>query len=315
MTKRLQKNGEYETPGYILNSKVIVIGEGSNGTLRKSIIEKLHLDKGRTPSIYEIGVKEIYELKNNPLKRGECIHTFGYPFRKGLSGGAFIYCISETQVVIGLIAHLSSEDPQFDPHKELQRYKLHPFINNIIKDGRPTHYGARTIPCGGYSSIPKLTSDGIMIIGDSANLVDSRKLKGLHMAMKSGMLAAEVIFEAYIKNDFSENQLAKYEEKLKSSWIFSDLRKGRNFTPTMAKELSLTGGLLLGFEIITGGSTPFGNLKTKADYSTTKDLKSFYGNKSPEPLPKSDDKIIVNKLTDVYFSGTSHDERQKSHIY
>ncbi len=313
--KRLQENGEYETPGYILNSKVVVLGEGSNGTLRKSIIEKLHLDEGRNPSIYEIGVKEIYELKNNPLKRGECIHTFGYPFRKGLSGGGFIYCISETQVVIGLIAHLSSEDPQFDPHKELQRYKLHPFINNIIKDGRPTHYGARTIPCGGYFSIPKLTSDGIMIIGDSANLVDSRKLKGLHMAMKSGMLAAEVIFEAYIKDDFSANQLIKYEEKLKSSWIYSDLRKGRNFTPAVAMGVPLPGGLFLGFQIITGGATPIGNLKTKPDYSTTKDMKSFYGSRSSEPLPKADDKIIVSKLTDVYFSGTSHDERQRSHIY
>jgi electron-transferring-flavoprotein dehydrogenase len=166
--KRLQENDEYETPGYILNSKVVVLGEGSNGTLRKSIVEKLHLDKDKAPSIYELGVKEIYELKSNPLKKGECIHTLGYPFRKGLSGGGFIYCISETKVVIGLIAHLSSEDPQFDPHKELQKYKQHPLITDIIKDGKPTHYGARTLPCGGYFSIPKLTSDGVMITGDSA---------------------------------------------------------------------------------------------------------------------------------------------------
>ena len=124
--KRLLENGEYETPGYILNSKVVVLGEGSNGTLRKSLVEKLHLDKGKAPSIYELGVKEIYELKSNPLKKGECIHTLGYPFRKGLSGGGFVYCISETRVVVGLIAHLGSEDPQFDPHKELQKYKQHP---------------------------------------------------------------------------------------------------------------------------------------------------------------------------------------------
>lgn len=313
--KRLLENGEYETPGYILNSKVIVLGEGSNGTLRKSLVEKLHLDEGRAPSIYELGVKEIYELKNNPLQKGECIHTFGYPFRKGLSGGCFIYCISETHVVIGLIAHLSSEDPQLDPHKELQKYKQHPFVYNIIKDGKPTHYGARTLPCGGYFSIPKLTSEGVMITGDSANLVDSRKLKGLHTAIKSGMLAAEVLFEAYKTNDFSAIQLAKYEEKLKNSWIYADLRKSRNFTPAVAMGVPLPGGLLIGFEMITGGATPIGNLKTKPDYSTTKDIKSFYGNKSPEPLPKADDRIIVSKLTDVYFSGTAHDERQKSHIY
>lgn len=313
--KRLQENGQYKTPGYILNSKVVILGEGSNGTLCKKVVEDLHLDQGKYPSIYEIGVKEIYEVKNNPLQKGECIHTFGYPFRKGLSGGGFVYGISENQVVIGLAIHLSSEDPQLDPHKELQKYKQHPFIYGIIKDGTPTHYGARTIPCGGYFSVPKLASDGIMIIGDSANLVDSRKLKGLHMAMKSGMLAAEVIFEAYKTDDFSANQLSMYEEKLKSSWIYSDLRKGRNFTPTIAMGISLNSGLLLGFEIISGGSTPIGNLKTKADYSTTKDLKSFYGNKLPEPLPKADDKIIINKLTDVYFSGTSHDERQKNHIY
>lgn len=313
--KRLQENGEYETPGHPLNSKVVVLGEGSNGTLRRSIVEKLNLNQDKAPSIYELGVKEIYELKSNPLKKGECIHTLGYPFRKGLSGGGFIYCISETKVVIGLIAHLSSEDPQFDPHKELQRYKQHPLINSIIKDGTPMHYGARTLPCGGYFSIPKLTSDGVMIIGDSANLVDSQKLKGLHTAIKSGMLAAEVLFEAFKANDFSAGQLAQYEEKLKNSWIYSELKKGRNFTPAVAKGVPFPGGLLLGFQILTGGAAPMGNLKTKPDYSTTEDMKIFYGSKSPEPLPKVDDRIIVSKLTDVYFSGTEHDEKQQSHIY
>jgi electron-transferring-flavoprotein dehydrogenase len=312
--KRLQENGEYETPGYILNSKVVVLGEGSNGTLRKSIVEKLRLDAGKAPSIYELGVKEIYELKTNPLQKGECIHTLGYPFRKGLSGGGFIYCISETKVVIGLIAHLSSEDPQFDPHKELQQYKQHPLINNIIKDGKPTHYGARTLPCGGYFSIPKLTADGVMITGDSANLVDSQKLKGLHTAIKSGMLAAEVLFEAFRTNDFSADQLAKYEERLKNSWISSDLRKSRNFTPAVAMGIPFPGGPLLGFQMLAGGATPIGDLKTKPDYATTEDIKHFYGSKSPEPLPKADDKIIVSKLTDVYLSGTAHDEKQKSHI-
>ena len=312
--KRLQEDGEYETPGYILNSKVVVLGEGSNGTLRRSIVEKLYLDKGKAPSTYELGVKEIYELKKNPLQKGECIHTLGYPFGKGLSGGGFIYCISEDKVAVGLIAHLSSEDPQLDPHRELQRYKLHPFVNNIIKDGKPTHDGARTLPCGGYFSMPKLTSDGVIITGDSANLVDSRKMKGLHNAIKSGILAAEVLFEAFRTNDFSADRLAGYEEKLKNSWIYSDLRKSRNFSPAVAMGIPFPGGPLLGFEILTGGATPIGDLKSKPDYATTKDMKSFYGGGSPEPLPKADDRIIVNKLTDVYFSGTSHDEKQKSHI-
>jgi electron-transferring-flavoprotein dehydrogenase len=312
--KRLQENGEYETPGYLLNSRVVVLGEGSNGTLRKSIIEKLHLDKGKAPSIYELGVKEIYELKSNPLQKGECIHTLGYPFRKGLSGGGFIYCISENRVVIGLIAHLSSEDPQFDPHKELQRYKQHPMIMNIIRDGKPTHYGARTLPCGGYFSMPRLVSDGVMMTGDSANLVDSRRMKGLHTAIKSGMLAAEVLFEAFKTDDFSESRLAKYEEKLKKSWVYSDLRKSRNFTPSVAMGIPFPGGPLLAFQMLTGGATPIGDLKTKPDYSTTEDMKHFYCGRSPEPLPKADDRIIVDKLTDVYFSGTSHDEKQKSHI-
>jgi electron-transferring-flavoprotein dehydrogenase len=312
--KRLLENGEYETPGYILKSKVIVLGEGSNGTLRKNITEKLRLDQGKAPSIYELGIKEIYELKGNPLKKGECIHTLGYPFRKRLSGGGFLYCISETQVVIGLIAHLSSEDPQFDPHRELQKYKQHPFIYNIIRDGKPTHYGARTLPCGGYFSIPKLTSDGVMITGDSANLVDSRKLKGLHTAIKSGMLAAEVLFEAFRTNDFSAHQLSKYEEKFKNSSICSDLRKSRNFTPAVAMGVPLPGGPLVGVQILTGGATPIGNLHTKPDYSTTRDMKHFYGNKSPDALPRADDRIVVSKLTDVYFSGTSHDEKQRTHI-
>jgi electron-transferring-flavoprotein dehydrogenase len=312
--KRLLESGEYETPGYILKSNVVVLGEGSNGTLRKSITEKLHLDKGKAPSIYELGLKEVYELKNNPLKKGECVHTLGYPFRKGLSGGGFLYCISETQVVIGLIAHLSSEDPQFDPHKELQKYKQHPFVFNIIRDGKPTHYGARTLPCGGYFSIPKLTSDGVMITGDSANLVDSRKLKGLHTAIKSGILAAEVLFEALRTNDFSAHQLSKYEEYFKNSWICTDLRKSRNFTPAVAMGVPLPGGPLLGVQILTGGATLIGDLPTEPDYSKTRDMRHFYGNRSPDALPRADDRIVVSKLTDVYFSGTSHDEKQRSHI-
>jgi electron-transferring-flavoprotein dehydrogenase len=314
--KRLQEDGEYETPGYILNSKVVVLGEGSNGTLRKNVVETLHLDNGKSPSIYELGVKEIYELKSNPLQKGECIHTLGFPFRKGLSGGGFIYCLSETRVVIGLVAHLSSEDPQFDPHRELLKFKQHPLVLDIIKDGKPTHYGARTLPCGGYYSIPSLTADGVMLTGDSANLVDSRKLKGLHTAIKSGMLAAEVLFEAFKNNDFSAKQLAQYEEKLKNSWVYADLRQGRNFTPAVAMGIPFPGGPLLGLQILTGGAMPFGDLKTKPDYSATEAMKRYYGSKAPESSVKvkTDDKIIVSKLTDVYFSGTKHDEKQKSHI-
>jgi electron-transferring-flavoprotein dehydrogenase len=153
-----------------------------------------------------------------------------------------------------------------------------------------------------------------MMTGDSANLVDSRKLKGLHTAIKSGMLAAEVLFEAFRTNDFSASQLAKYEEKVKNSWIYADLRKSRNFTPAVAMGVPFPGGLFLGFQMFAGGATPIGDLKTKPDYQTTKDMKSFYGNKSPDQLLKADDRIIVSKLTDVYFSGTSHDEKQKSHI-
>lgn len=312
--KRLIDSGKYESPGYILNSKVVVLGEGSNGTLRKNVIETLGLDRGKLPSIYELGVKEIYEIKNNILQKGECIHTLGYPFRKGVSGGGFVYCISENKISIGLIAHLSSEDPQFDLHKELQRFKLHPLIKNIVQDGKPTHYGARTIPCGGLYSIPGLTSDGLMIIGDSANLVDSRRMKGLHTAIKSGIIAGEVLFEALKNNDFSVNQLKRYEDRLKESWVFEELKKGRNFTPAVARGIPLPGLLYVAFQALTGGANITGDFRTKLDYQTTKTLKSYYGNRLPEKLPKVDERLIVSKLTDVYFSGTQHDERQKSHI-
>jgi len=312
--KHLLESGEYESPGYILKSKVVVLGEGSNGTLRRKVIRDLELDADTSPSIYELGVKEIYEIKDNIMKKGECIHTFGYPFRKGISGGGFIYCFSEDKVTIGLIAHLSSEDPQFDLHKELQRFKLHPIIRDIIKDGKPTHYGAKTIPCGGLFSIPKLTADGLMIIGDSANLVDSRRLKGLHTSIKSGILAAEVIFEALKNNDFSKEQLKKYEDRLKDSWLYDDLKKGRNFTPAVAKGMPFPGLLYIIYQSLTNGANLLGDFKTRLDYQMTKDMKKFYGSALPEKLPKIDERIIISKLTDVYFSGTIHDEKQKSHI-
>jgi electron-transferring-flavoprotein dehydrogenase len=153
-----------------------------------------------------------------------------------------------------------------------------------------------------------------MITGDSANLVDSRKLKGLHTAIKSGILAAEVLFEALRTNDFSAHQLSKYEEYFKNSWICTDLRKSRNFTPAVAMGVPLPGGPLLGVQILTGGATLIGDLPTEPDYSKTRDMRHFYGNRSPDALPRADDRIVVSKLTDVYFSGTSHDEKQRSHI-
>jgi electron-transferring-flavoprotein dehydrogenase len=128
------------------------------------------------------------------------------------------------------------------------------------------------------------------------------------------MLAAEVLFDAFKRNDFSATQLSKYEEKLKNSWIYADLRQGRNFTPAVAKGIPLPGGLLLGYQSVAGGATPMGDLRTEPDYSTTKNMRDFYRTLSPEPMPKADDRIVVSKLTDVYFSGTSHDEKQKSHI-
>ncbi|HBF42263.1 MAG TPA: electron transfer flavoprotein-ubiquinone oxidoreductase, partial [Desulfobacteraceae bacterium] len=222
------KKGNFE-PGIDLHAKVTVFGEGSRGSLAKTLIKKFDLDKGKNPQNYVIGVKEVWEVPEGRIEPGAVIHTMGYPLKSNTYGGGFIYGMKNNMISLGLLTGLDYKDPFLDPHCEFQKFKLHPFVADLLKDGKLIQYGAKTAPVGGYFSIPGLTFDGGLIVGDSASLFISQKIKGIHIAMKSGMLAAEAIFQAFQKNNFSKAGLENYQEALYESYVGRDLYKVRNF--------------------------------------------------------------------------------------
>jgi electron-transferring-flavoprotein dehydrogenase len=212
---------------------------------------------------------------------------------------------------------LDSEDPFVDPHLEFQKFKLHPFVAKILADGKLMQYGAKTAPVGGYFSIPKIAFNGGLLVGDSASLFISQKLKGIHAAMKSGMLAAEAVFDALLKEDFSEPQLKNYEASLYKSYLGKELYRVRNFHQAFQKGLWL-GLIKAGFQYVLGGRILKGRLGAKPDYVHTKKVADLYGTDSPSDeqkgLIKFDGTKTFDKESDVYYSGTTHEEQQPPHL-
>jgi electron-transferring-flavoprotein dehydrogenase len=214
------KDGEF-MPGADLVAKVTVLGEGTRGSLAKHLIPKLKLDEGRNPQMYQIGVKEVWKLGEKGakvLQPGDVFHTMKYPIPKNTFGGGWIYGMADGLASIGLVVGLDYKDPTLDPHNLFQKFKQHPFLKSILGDGEVLHYGAKTIPDGGYYSMPRLSADGVMLIGDTAGYMNSLRLKGIHLAIKSGIMAAETIFECIKDGDFSAERLHQYQNRFESSW-------------------------------------------------------------------------------------------------
>jgi electron-transferring-flavoprotein dehydrogenase len=311
-----EKKPNFE-PGIDLHAKVTVFGEGSRGSLAKDLIKKLDLDKGKNPQTYVCGVKEVWEIPEGRFNPGRVFHSMGYPLKWNTYGGGFIYGMRNNMVSLGLLTGLDSEDPYLDAHLEFQKFKLHPYVSEIIKDGTLVQYGAKTAPVGGYFSIPKLFFDGGLIVGDSASLFISQKIKGIHVAMKSGLLAAETILNALIKDDYSAKQLENYEKTLLNSYIGKELYKVRNFHQGFQKGL-LVGLIKAGFQYVLGGRILKGRLSTEPDYVHHKTVVEYYGTDSPADeqrgVPKFDGKMTFDKESDVYYSGTIHEEQQPPHL-
>jgi electron-transferring-flavoprotein dehydrogenase len=302
-------------PGYDLLAKVVVLGEGPRGTLTQELIDKFNLDEGRNPQTYLTGVKEVWKLAEGKLKPGHVIHTMGYPHDAKTYGGGFIYSMKDNLASVGLLTGLDAKDPQLDPHRYFQMFKTHPVVKDLLEGAEIMQYGAKTVPVGGWYSVPRMAVDGCVIVGDSAALFNTMRIKGIHLAMKSGMLAAETIFEALLKDDNSAAQLGKYEEAVKSSYIKDEMWKGRNF------HQGFHGGRLMGMihgglQFITGGRGLIDPMTTDADYKATATVAEFYGGKDPEEANKItfDGTLTFDKLTDVYHSGTVHEEQQPCHL-
>jgi electron-transferring-flavoprotein dehydrogenase len=231
---------------------VVILAEGSRGSLTKQLVNKFDLAKGRNAQTYGQGVKELWEVPSGRIAKGEVIYTMGWPLTPKEYGGAWIYGSNDNVVSLGFVTGLDYPDPRLDPQKVLQDFKQHPFIAKLLEGGKMIRYGAKSMPYGGWWAVPPVAGDGWMILGDSAGLVNSQRLKGIHLAIKSGMLAAETAFEALKKDDASASVLKAYQQKVESSWIREELWKVRNFHQGFEKGFWV-GMFHAGLQQFTGG--------------------------------------------------------------
>lgn len=303
-------------PGMILKAKMVVFAEGTRGSLFRKVSEKLSLREGKNAEVFEEGVKEIIQMPPGTVEAGKVIHTLGFPLHKSI-GGTFIYTIPGDKIILGLVAYLDTADPLLDPHRELQKLKTHPFIAKMIEGGKVVAYGGKTLPAGGWFSIPKIHGDGWVACGDSASLVDVQKLKGIHLAMKSGMIAAETALEGLLKGDFSEATTKAYESRVKDSFVGQELYRVRNFHQTLSQGI-LASLPNLALQEITGGRGLFDQMHVEKDADTTHKVVDIWGpegeKREENTLPKADGTLFFDKLSSVYLTGTMHDEDSPNHL-
>jgi electron-transferring-flavoprotein dehydrogenase len=309
--KGVDKNGKPKgnyTPGYELRAKVTVLAEGPRGSLTKQLVEQQNLDN-INPQTYGIGIKELWDVQPGKIKPGYVAHTLGWPLSTKMYGGGWIYGLSNKRVSIGLVVALEYADPRFDPHAAFQTWKTHPFVRNLLEGGNLVRYGAKSLPYGGWYAMPRNYVDGGLIVGDSGSFLDSQRLKGIHLAMKSGMLAAESIFEALKQGDTSAKMLKLYKDKIDQSYVKEELRRVRNFHQSFHNGL-FEGFVFSGVQEITGGRGLIDPMHAQPGY---KAYNQIHGRPAPERF-KGDGKLTFDRLTDVYHSGTRHEEDQPCHL-
>lgn len=299
-------------PGYELVAKYTIFAEGCRGHLGKRLISRFHLDKDKDPQHYGIGLKELWEIDADKHKAGVIMHGSGWPLSEtGTTGGWFLYFAEDNQVSFGLVADLSYHNPYVSPFDELQRLKLHPVIRPILEGGKRLSYGARALTKGGLNSLPKLYFAGGVLVGDDAGFLNPAKIKGTHTAMKSGMLAAESIFDA-LKEGRSGDEVAAYQTAFENSWLFEDANQARNFSPSLHRMGTWMGGMFTFVEQnLLGGKIPLTIHDTTPDFSTLDKAQHAY----KPSYPKADGKLIFDKLSSVFISNTNHAEDQPCHLH
>jgi electron-transferring-flavoprotein dehydrogenase len=319
--KGVDKNGKPKdnyTPGYELRAKVTVLAEGTRGSLTKQLVAQKKLDN-INPQSYGIGIKELWDVQPGRIEPGYVAHTLGWPVSTDMYGGGWIYGLANNRVSIGLVLALEYADPQFDPHAAFQMWKTHPFLKKLLDGGKLVRYGAKSLPYGGWYAMPRTYVDGGLIVGDSASFLDSQRLKGIHLAIKSGMLAAETIFDALKAGDTSAKTLSAFPAKVEQSYIKRELWQVRNFHQSFQHGM-LPGFFHAGLQFVTGGRGLIDPMCVEEGYKhyhkidgRPAPIRADGAQDKPERF-KGDGKLTFDRLTDVYHSGTRHNDDQPSHL-
>jgi len=304
--------GDAYEPGMELHGKYVFLSEGVRGSLSKEVIAKYDLSKGKEPQKYGLGMKEIWEIDPAKHREGTVTHTMGWPLGSNAGGGSFIYHLENNQVYVGFVVHLNYKNPHLFPYMEFQRFKHHPMVAELLKGGKRVAYGARAISEGGYQSMPKMVAPGVALLGCSVGMVNVPRIKGNHNAMLSGKAAAEAAFAA-ISAGRASDELTAYETTVREGAIGKDLKKVRNVKPLWSK-YGLTASLALGgFDMWTNtlGFSVLGTLgHDKTDAAATEPADKH----KPIDYPKPDGKLSFDRLTNVSFSMTNHEEHQPCHL-
>lgn len=313
--KGVNKDGKPKSnfePGVDLLAKVTVFGEGPKGSLIREVGQKLGIFAGRMPQVFETAIKEVVEIpaSNSFLSSPfTVLHTFGYPLGLNTKGGGFLYRMKANRVSLGLVVGLDYEDAMLEPYQEFLRFKKHPLIADILRDGKVLQQGAKTLAAGGWYTRPQLAVDGAVFVGDSASMLNVQRLKGIHTAMKSGMLAAETILAAIARDDVRASVLETYRDKLDGSWVRNELYAARNFGQALSRK-GVAKFIALGAQFVTGGRGFVDPMKISDDAASLKP-----GRREPAPPVQGlDGQLYVDKLTGVYLSGTKHEEDQPCHL-
>lgn len=300
-------------PGMELHAKYTIFAEGCRGHLGKQLIKHFKLDEGRDPQHYGIGIKEVWEAAPGTHKPGLVVHSAGWPLSEsGSAGGGFLYHADNNQIYVGLITDLGYSNPHVSPFEEFQRYKLHPEIRKYLEGGKRLVYGARAIAKGGLQSLPKMTFPGGLLIGCDAGTLNFAKIKGSHTAMKSGLVAAEVLHEALTTQQKTGEELSVYTEKFQQSWAYKELHAQRNFGPAQHKFGNLVGSAYAFIDInLFNGGLPWTMRDPVPDYAQLKPAASC----AKIDYPKPDGKLSFDRLTSVFLSNTNHEEDQPCHLH
>lgn len=322
--KEGHKKPNYEA-GVDILAKITVLGEGSRGSLAKQLTARLGLMEGKEPQVFSLGVKELWEVQGGNFSEGMVVHTLGFPSDTRTYGGGWIYGLKNNVVSIGYVTGLDYEDPLIDPHAEFQKFKTHPKVAEILRGGKMIKYGAKTINAGGYYTMPRLYADGVLIVGDSASFLNGQRIKGIHTAMKSGMLAAETIVTAFDHEDCSAKTLKHFDEKVEMSWIYDELHAVRNFHGAFQKG-RWSGLLNTGLQFLTKGLA-WGFMRKEHHVAGYERMEMLNGNVRHDLGPSDhlatkryddlafDKELTFDKVTDVFYGAVAHDEDQPSHLH